>query len=75
MSQGQGWMPVPRLRLVRELRGGRKLLGKLYRLPDGRRVLELACRGDDCQGQRKAYFDARTGEPVPFLGAHRQRAS
>lgn len=56
---------VPGARLLRELRGGTKLLGKLYRLPDGRRVVELACRGHDCQGQRRCWFDVRTGDRLP----------
>ncbi len=48
--------------LIGELRAAGKLLGKLYLLDDGRRVVELVCRGRGCE--RWCYFNAQTGEPV-----------
>lgn len=48
--------------LVTELRAANTLLGKLVELDDGRRVIELRCRGKACP--RLCYFDPQTGAVV-----------
>lgn len=48
--------------LVTELRAADTLLGKLLRLPDGRVVVELRCRGKACS--RLVCFDVETGAVV-----------